>query len=216
MSKTDHLAKAKDYIAIAESNDSKREAYAKAGAEIEAWLAEDDTRTQADAARQLGTNRMAVTRALQAHRTGELDFRSGTNKRDEVTAKVLRDAPPETIREIVRELPREQRERLIDASHDVTIDEMRAKRAEHDITRDPTTRDLMGGERFDPSETWADALIVRVQAAAHRLKKRVEREGLRLGSLEIEEAFEMLNEAEANVAEVRAAVQERIRDGVVA
>lgn len=212
MSKTtDHLAKAGDYLAIAESGDSKREAYIKAGREIQAWLDEDPRRTQKEAARLLATNGTAITRALQAFRTGEVQFNSGSNKRGDVARKVMSD--PEQARTVIAALDSKQLDTLASAATDTLIERHRAERSEHTVR--PTARELMGGDKFDPSELWADTPLISVSRAVDVLASRVQRAGgVILGALSQDEAYERLIQAERQISEIRAAVQEQIRDEV--
>lgn len=203
---TDHLAKAKDYIAKGD------EYYAKAGVEMKAlrdlgwaWTA---------IGREVDRSDDWVRRVVAAASTSSrarIDWESGSNKRDDVAAKVL--ANPEQRRQVIASLPADVREAVIEESHEAAIADVRAKQAEHDMTpKAPTAGDLMGGDRFDPSESWADTHIIRVQSKAHALARQVAKWGLVLGSLSEEEAFQMLQEAESNIAEVRVALQERISD----
>ena len=219
MSSTDHLANAREYIAIAESADAKSEAYARAADEIIAWLAEDLTRTQRQVSAALERSQSWVS-DLVRWRTSDRDRdqRTPFSGEQENTARYERQAKtvlkdPERRQTALAQLPTGQIEEVIQEAHGVVMDRLHAKQAERDTTpKEPTVRDLMGGERFDPSESWADTHIIRVQEKAHFLRRQVEKWGLVLGSLSEEEAFEMLQETERNVAEVRAALQERLRD----
>jgi hypothetical protein len=206
MSNPDHLAKAKQYIAKGD------EYYAKAADELAAWLAEDEGRTQLQAADAIGKSEAWVNRVLRARRTGEpVDHGSGSNKRDEVAAKVLAD--PVQRRQVLRDLEPEQIEQVIDEANEVAVERARAKRAEQDTTpRPPTARDLTGGEPFDPSADWADTLILRVDTNTRALENHVKQRGLWIGSLGEIEALEYIARSEHRLAEVRAALQERMRD----
>lgn len=209
---TDHLAKARDYIAKGDDY------YGKAAEEVMAARA--DGWTIPSIARELGRSVSWVDRLIAAAKTHvardadepfSVDHRSGSNKRDEVASKVLAD--PVQRRQVIASLPPAQVEAIIEDAHDVAIERSRAHYAEHDTTpKPPTVRDLMGGDRFDPSESWADTDIIRVQSKAHALARQVAKWGLVLGSLSEDEAFQMLQEAEQNVAEVRVTLQERIAD----
>lgn len=115
MTKNDHLAKAKDYIAIAEAGDSRQEAYAKAADEIADWLASGNGRTLQQAADAVGKHKSFVSRLLSARNNGTApDWASGSNKRDEVAAKVLRD--PAQRSEVIRALDTEQVEAIMHAA----------------------------------------------------------------------------------------------------
>lgn len=205
MTKTDHLAKAKDYIAKGD------EYYARAADEIAAWLAEDESRTQAQAGEALGVSDRQVRRLLQARLEGRArpTWDSGSNKRDEVAAKVLRT--PEQRRRVLAELPAAEIEAVIEDANDVALDRLRAKRSEHDAR--PTTRDLMGDDPFKPDEFWADNVVIAINRKARELASLIQRGGgLLLGAMAVEEAFDYLNESERLIAEARAAAQEQTRD----
>lgn len=210
---SDHLTRAKEYIAKGD------DFYAKAADEIQAWLDEDAARTHAQAAERIGRGRLWVERLLRARTNRdegvtqdfEVDWQSGSNKRDEVAAKVMSD--PEQRRQVIASLPPDQIEAVIAEANDVAVERVRAKQAEHNTApKSATAGDLMGGDSFDPSESWADTFIIRVREKAHSLRRQVEKWGLVIGSMDDEQAFEYLQEAERNIAEVRAALQERMAD----
>lgn len=209
MSRTDHLALAKDYIARGD------EFYAMAAEEISAAMDERPELTWAQVGRDLDRDPSWVRRLVTSFRNRavapdepfKVDWQSG-NYETPAAKRVLAD--PEQRKRVLASLPAEQVEEIIEEAHDVARERINARRAEQDTT--PVARDLMGGERFDPSESWIDADLVRVRSAAHSLRRQVEKWGLVIGSMDEEQAFEYLREAERNVAEVRAALQERMAD----
>lgn len=77
-----------------------------------------------------------------------------------------------------------------------------------------TVGELLAGEpMFDPESTWADNLVLRIHTNAEALTARVRREGLRFApSTPLQEMLDWLLDAERQIAEVRAAVQERVND----
>jgi len=89
------------------------------------------------------------------------------------------------------------------------VAEQRAREAEQ-----RSVSDLMDGEPIpDFSSTWADKLILRVHTNAQALTSLVTREGLVLApNADLGEMYGWLLEAERMIADIRAAVQERIRD----
>lgn len=212
---TDHLARAKDYIAIAENEDSKAEAYRRAAEEILAATTEDGY-SQAQIAQELGRDRSWVTDLLAWHRagghpqTGPFGGEAKNAKTDRGKArKMLRD--PEQRRQVIESLEPSEVETLVAEGTDRLVENARARRAEH--RTEPTVKELMGGDHFNPAEHWADNLILRIHTNARALDKLLQRAGgVILGSLSPEEAFEYLQEAERQIAEARAAVQERLRD----
>lgn len=91
--------------------------------------------------------------------------------------------------------------------------EQQAEVAE-ELLREPTVRELMGGEPLpDLGASWADLHVVRLDEQAGKLASLVKREGLVFSpESELRPFLDMLERTERTVAEVRAAVQERIRD----
>jgi hypothetical protein len=93
-----------------------------------------------------------------------------------------------------------------------TAEERAAVAAE--LMTDPTVADLIGDH--DPwsfGKEWADNFVVRLHENAFKLTTQVRKHGLRFSpSSELSEWLRYLSEAEHEIAEVRAAVQERIND----
>lgn len=207
-----HIARAKDYIAKGEDY------YRKAADEIVSARKADPAITFRQIANEVGKSAGWVS-ALVQWRTNVQDPEHGPfGGAEENQARYERQArtaltDPVRRRQAIAELPSEQIEEVIQEANDVAIERLRAKRAEHDTApKAPTADQLMGAERFDPSESWADADIIRVREKAHTLRRQVEKWGLVLGSMGEEQAFEYLQEAERNIAEVRVALQERMAD----
>lgn len=107
---TDHLARARDYIAKGDAY------YARAADEIAAWLAEDASRTQMQAAEAIGRSVTWIQTTLRARRLGtEPDWQSGSTKspktiareQPEKIAEAIAAAPPEAQRQIARALARD-------------------------------------------------------------------------------------------------------------
>jgi hypothetical protein len=91
--------------------------------------------------------------------------------------------------------------------------EERAEVAE-ELMREPTVRELLGGEPTpDMGAAWADKYVVRLEETADKLTALVRREGLVFSpDADVAWFLEALKRAEHQVAELRAAVQERIQD----
>jgi hypothetical protein len=115
------------------------------------------------------------------------------------------------------------REALGDKSKDGAVakerDELRERVREleerlPDLEREPTIDELMGGESIpDFAASWADNLVLRVHGNARDLTALVKREGLRFApSTPLSEMYDWLLDAERQIAEVRAAVHERMQD----
>jgi hypothetical protein len=81
----------------------------------------------------------------------------------------------------------------------------------NDSEPEPTAIDL-GADDFDPSEQWADTLVIGVNRKARELSKHVQAWGFVLGSMPSREALEYLEEGEQLIADLRAAMQERVQD----
>jgi hypothetical protein len=83
-----------------------------------------------------------------------------------------------------------------------------------ELSSDPTVRELLKGEPIpDFGASWADLLICRIDEQAAKLASLVKREGLVLSpDADWPGYLEMLERIERRVADVRAAVQERVRD----
>lgn len=83
-----------------------------------------------------------------------------------------------------------------------------------DVAAEPTVRELLRGEPLpDFGAAWVDKLIIRVHDRTLALASHVKREGLVFApGADVELHLRWLEEAERQVADVRAAVQERVRD----
>lgn len=121
---------------------------------------------------------------------------------------------PETAERFVKNLakaPDSVLEAIQEGATETLVERSRARRAEHQT--ESTVGDLMGDDRFDPAEYWADTLIIRVNRNARELAALTKRAGgLLFGTMPPEDAFDYLHEAERLIAEARAAAQEQVRD----
>lgn len=130
------------------------------------------------------------------------------------TAGALREADPEQVRHIVSELPGDAVQQLVEVATDVSVERARAFKSERQD--EPTVQQLTAGEKFDPSAEWIDAHVTRVWSRAHDLRHHADKHGVLIRSMSHEEALEHLLQAESDIAEVRAAVQEQIQDNKAA
>jgi hypothetical protein len=82
------------------------------------------------------------------------------------------------------------------------------------LASDPTVAEIMQGEPLpDFGAAWADKYVIRIGEQAHRLESLIRREGLVFSpNADLPRLLEELDSAERRIAEVRAAVQERVRD----
>lgn len=216
----DHLTLAREYIAIAESDDAKREAYLAAAAEIRSCR--DDGLTWNNINDGLRRSERYAQRLVEwADRIAGDTSYAGTSpfggpdereRKDVSTAKgVLGD--DDRRQRAISELDDDDVHAVAQTATNVAVERARAKRSEHVESSEPTAGDLTDGERFDPSEHWADTLVIRVNRNARELASLVKRAGgLLFGSMSPSEAHEYLREAEALIADVRAAAQEQERD----
>ena len=211
---SDHISLAREYIAKGE------EYYAKAANEIAAWLAEDSSRTQRQVADLLGRSAGWVN-GLVRWRTSVQDTEQDSpaspwantyEERIERAGKqALRD--PEQRKQAIASLSSEEIEDVIAEAQTVAVDRVRAQRSEHDTTpKEPTAGDLMGCDRWDPSESWSDTLLIRCNRNLREMAQHVQKWGGVLGSMSTEEAYEYAQETERLAAEVRVIFQEKIRD----
>lgn len=135
------------------------------------------------------------------------DWKSGSNKRDEVARKVLRD--PEERAKVFSSLSEAELDDVEQAASTGLVERSRAARAEHE---DGVTPGSEGVSPDEFSKHWADGPLLSLVRKVRSLKGLVAQQGLILGSLSNEEALDIANEAEAGIAEIRAALQERVRD----
>lgn len=211
---TGHLARARDYLARGE------EFYARAADEIIAAQKDDPTLSGREVARRLERSETWV-RTLVQWRTSAQDpaqhprpFSGPVENEaryDRQARTALKD--PERRRKALAELDTREVEQIARDANEVAMDRVRAERREH--ATGPTVGELMGDTPFRPGDQWMDGPIMRVAEVARNLVRRFHSEGLVLGSLPIERALEYLEQAERDVAEVRAAVQERVREEVL-
>ena len=212
---SDHISLAREYIAKGE------EFYAKAADEIIAAF--DEGAGYAAIARGLSRSETWVRDLAAWRRTGlespnpqdpgpSTPYAGQYEERmDRAARTALKD--PEQRKQVISSLSAEQIEDVIAEAQTVAVERVHAQRAEHDTTpKTPTAGDLMGGERWDPSESWSDTLLIRCNRNLRELSAHVQRWGFVLGSMPVEDAYEYIAETERLAADIRAAVQEQIRD----
>jgi len=207
----DRLERAREYIAKGDDY------YLKAGREMAALI--DDGWTVSAIAREVDRGRnwvrdvVAAARECGPDHNLKVDWHRGTHgtaaEIEEGARRLLSD--DEKRQRVIDELPTEQVEALARSATDTAVERSRAARAEHQT--EPTAGELSGGETFDPSEYWADTLVIRVNRNARELTSLIKRAGgLLFGSMSPSEAHDYLSEAERLIAEARAAAQEQERD----
>jgi hypothetical protein len=172
---TNHLETAREYIAIAESSDSKRAAYEHAADAVRAWIHEDPARSYRDVDRQLGTSEGYAGRLVR-WRTSEdpgLPFartparyqaeddstaRRVAVERPDVIVDALRDAPPEVREQVARSLP-------------PTPEPV-------EPIAEGTAAEYMRNPAPDPSDRETDHLAMQAARICHEGASRVERFGV--------------------------------------
>lgn len=213
----EHVERARQIADALDSPDREKTLYEQFHSEFKAWEAEQLDEDRQPSTREFdrligrtdGYTRKIVRGVTSGARAPQ--WGSGTNVRTEVAEKVLRD--PEQRKQVIASLSAEQIEEVIAEAQDVAVERVRAQRSEHDVApKEPTVTDLMGGARWDPSESWMDTLLIRCNRNLRELAAHVEKWGPVLGSMPIDEAYEYINETERLAAEVRVALQEQIRD----
>lgn len=208
----DHLARARDYLARGE------EFYARAADEIIAAQKDDPTLGVREIAQRLDRSKSWVHELVRWRTSVQGPLHPPFGGPVENEARYDRQArtalkDPERRRKALAELDTREVEQIAQDAQAVAMDRVRAERREH--ATGPTVGELMGDTPFRPGDQWMDGPIMRVAEVARNLVRRFHSEGLVLGSLPIERALEYLEQAERDVAEVRAAVQERVREEVL-
>lgn len=218
MNKTDRIERIKELLAIVESGDAKAKGWRHIAGHMDQL--HDEGMTWVSISTALGRHETWVHKVMKWRTSGSASTPFGGELENEAryerhTKQTLVD--PKRLEKALAELPDEAVEG-VRAKAFREAGERAAVRHETlpSATGGPTVDELMEGEKFDPSESWADTLIMRVGINGRKLGAHVAKWGLVIGSLSAEDALEYLETAEREIAEVRAAVQERIRDGVAA
>lgn len=188
-----------------------------------AWLAVQtnvarlkDGRTQTEVGELLGRGQWWVKKVLGWDPTqtpspfGGVEENKARYERHDKT--VLRD--PERRRRVFKDLTPTELSEVVAEADDERHEKMAARKGEH--RKDEAIANLTG-EGYDDlkgsiTESWCDAQLQRVWSRADELDRHVRKWGLVLGSLDEDEALTMAERAERQIAEFRAAVQERVRD----
>lgn len=113
----DHLQAARECIAIAESGDSKRQAYERAAEHVAAAI--DEGMTQAHVATGIGKSRTEVQRLLRWRESGYeaatpwlSDGEATTRAAKSHTKKFLAEQPLEQVEQLIAGLPRDRQEAI--------------------------------------------------------------------------------------------------------
>lgn len=205
MSASMHLAKAKDYIAKGD------EYYAKAAEEIMAARQERPELTWVQIGRELGRSddwarRLVLAREDFLKKGAEeplkVDWESGSNKRADVTKATLAKAEPETIREIIADLPKEQKV----AIEAVVEEELHPQRVEwrERVERSEEARREERKERHGFRYIQYEGILTKVRGLLREIGK--EAEGVEFPTEEQELLLESLERAQHELELVRLAL----------
>lgn len=208
----DHLSKAKNYIAKGEDY------YRRAADEIIAAREEDPTLGWPAVAERVGMSRTWCQQLVQWRTTRQATGspfardEGETERKDRAAAKTVL-AEAEQRRKVMADLEPAELEKVIEDANDVAFERTQARREEHQADGRTTPASAGIGD-WDPGESWADTLVIRVARNARELSDHVKRWGLVVNALTDEETLAYLDTAERQIAEIRAAAQERVREAV--
>jgi hypothetical protein len=214
----DHLKRAKDYIVIAESSDSKIAAYKKAADEIIKARKADAGLGYREIDRQLGRSDSGNGRYSQrlvkwrtsAARPTQLPFGGeDENARKDRGAlrTILKD--PEHLERVIPDLPTRALQELADRADEAVAERREARRSEQGSG--VTGRQISD---FQPDEFWMDKVTIRANRALREAADLLKRGGGLFGSMTSEEALDYWTETERLASEVRVVLQARVRDEV--
>jgi len=151
-----------------------------------------------------------------SHEKIEEALRTRPQEHAEAIAKALEE--PEVAEKVIRAMRPRATDQLDKIEHKVTMERLTAQQRERDTTpRKPTVRDLVGEDVKGPDDVifadqWIDGPLFRTARSARMLKAHLDHYGLVIGSTTAQHALELAEKAEENIAAVRAALQERVRD----
>lgn len=225
----EHLELAREDLAIAESGDSKREAYKRAAEHVAAYIeATGESNRKVCIAIQTSESKFYKLMAWR-----EAGYPKGTTPftmADPDGSKPTDRAAKSHARKVLKDS--EQREEVIDALDDEALSEVanaaterlyerQADEADNVTAEDKPTARKLG---VDPAkmhkeliEGWISTHIDRTLRKAQAMHRTMEKEGLRFPENRDEaECRDDLLEIERLVSEVRAAVDERVRDAKLA
>jgi hypothetical protein len=222
-----HLAKAKDFLGKGD------EFYRKAAEEIEAALEADRTLSQAEVSRQIGKGatyvsylRSALSRARNTGEPFRVDWQSGSNRREDIVAKALRETPAEEVQSLVAELDPQRQIELAkalagsDTAEKVTLhhmqkrdDDREKRRQEKLATMDPAVAQHERDRLYELEQVDFAARVV-ARATSIRidvldiLRAIREFDGSYVGNEEIERARQLLRTTAEQIVQAADAMDE--------
>lgn len=207
----EHLAQARECIAIGDAADAKTAAYEAAADHIIAAQREDTTLSYREIGRQVGKSDVWVGQLVRWRTTANAPSQpfsrpeGETERRDQSTTKgVLATAEPEVVERIVADLPPERRDVVAGAV-------ARADAYEGRLPTEGTAAEYLRDPAPDPSDYEIDHLALDLARRARELRDRVRRYGVRtMGNLG--DTLRDLDSAMADTGEARAAVTEYLNE----
>lgn len=116
------LARAKAYIAIAESKDAKREAYKRAAKELVAYRDESPRQWRSQAASYCNTSTATIDKLVQWYDSGLkaetpflMDKKATQRAAISHARKVLRESSAKELEDVVADLPRAAKNKIVEA-----------------------------------------------------------------------------------------------------
>ena len=202
------LDRAREFLAIAESGDAKREAYKRAAEEIAAHKAETGD-SDASLARMIGRKQPFVSKLLKWRDTGFaaatpflMDPQATQRAAQSHAKRVLSD--PTSRKELLDSLDPEVRTHVA----------MEA-REPAPAPRAPLTAEYVREPAPDPSDYELDSLVMDVARRARLVRDRVSKYGVRTVD-DVRATLTDLDAAISDLSEVRAAVREFINEEALA
>jgi hypothetical protein len=204
--KAKHLERAREFLAIAESGDAKREAYMRAAEEIAAHRA-DTKESMSSIAILLGCSAEKVRKLMQWRDTQYkaatpflMDTQATARAAHSHAKRVLSD--PATRQALLNDLDPEVRTHLAMEAREVPPHEPPLTPTGADYSKEPVT---------DPSNYEIDHLVMDVARRVHVIRDRVRKYGVRT----LDKAAVTLSDLDAaitDLGEVRAAVHEHVNE----
>lgn len=233
MASTDRLARAKEYLAIAEAGDSKREAYRAAAAELAAYRDESPRKWKAAAASYCNRSTKTMEKLVQWHDTGYeaatpflMDEKATDRAAVSHGRKVLREQPAKLAPEIAKAMEdpdvvdaviRDMDDDAISGMVHATAEQAVARRiaADRELDTEMTVGDVVkqAGHKSHKGmtdsliESWVDTHTRRLVTNARRLKKATDESGIRLSVNPDDSDYdEVLDRTLAELIEARTAL----------
>jgi len=126
---------------------------------------------------------------------------------------------PEVRKHVQRSMSDTQIDAVAESGHEVVVERLRAKRDEEDLPTSPSVSDLLPDqEDVDQgpygllTATWLDGPLTTARSRMQMIETGMRKHGTVFGSMGTEQALEYAEYIEKIAAELRVALQERLRD----